>query len=52
MTQVPVEVRPTTDPAGRPAVLLQLPDGYVVVQPEGAREIGRLLIEVADEVAS
>lgn len=48
--EVPVEVCSAVDPAGRLSVLLQLPDGYIVMQPDGARELAALLVEVADEV--
>lgn len=52
MPQVPVEIRPVIDPEGRHAVLLQLPNGYVVMQPAGAREIAQMLADTADEVES
>lgn len=28
---------------GEPAVVLQLPDGYVILRPEDAREVARML---------
>jgi len=49
---VPVEVRPAVDPQGVPGVLLQLPDGWVVMKPDGARKVGAMLINTADEVES
>lgn len=45
--RVRVEVRMTTDPAGRWAVLLRLPWGWVTLLPDDAREIARELREVA-----
>lgn len=45
-----VEVRPARDPAGRPAVLLQLPDGYVTLLPADTRRVARMLTDAAEEV--
>lgn len=50
MPQIPVEIRPALDPAGRPGVLLQLPDGYVVMQPEDAYALATRLRSCAAEV--
>lgn len=47
---VQVEVRPAIDPAGRRGVLLQFSHGWLVVQPEGARELAAMLVATADEV--
>jgi hypothetical protein len=49
---VAVEVGAVVDPQGEGAVLLQLPNGYVVMKPDDARSIARSLVEVADEVQS
>lgn len=45
-----VEVRPAKDPAGRPGVLLQLPGGWAVLQPEDARHLAGMLADCAAEV--
>lgn len=46
-----VEIRIVTDPAGRPAVLLQLPYGFVTIhRPEEVRQIALLLIESSDDL--
>lgn len=50
MPEIPVEIRPAIDPAGRPGVLLQLPDGYVVMQPEDAYQLAARLRSCAAEV--
>lgn len=47
---VEVQVGLTTDPQGRPGVLLQLPYGWIVVKPAGAREVAAMLLEAADDV--
>lgn len=47
---VGVEVRPATDPAGRPGVLLQFEHGWVVLQPDDAEILARVLVETAQEV--
>lgn len=44
---VPVEVGRVIDPAGRPAVLLQMPDGYLVMAPHDARELAAALAATA-----
>lgn len=46
---VPIEVRSTTAPDGRPAVLLQLPDGFVLLNLEDASEVAQRLVEAAAE---
>jgi hypothetical protein len=46
---VPVEVRPVTAPDGRPGVLVQLPDGFVVVNPEDAVELAMRMVDAAAE---
>jgi len=48
-TVVPVEARWVKDPEGGDGILLQLPDGYVILLPEGARQVARMLLELADE---
>lgn len=47
--KVPITVRPALDPAGLTGVLLQLPDGWLIVAPEAARQLAATLIDVADE---
>lgn len=49
---VEVEVRPTEAPDGRMNVLLQLPDGYVVMHPSDARDIAARLTIAAEEAES
>lgn len=44
-----VEIRPVTAPDGRAGVLLQLPDAYILLNPEDAIEIADRLIEAAEE---
>lgn len=46
---VPVEIRPVAAPDGRPGVLVQLPDGFVVVNPEDAPVLAQRLLEAAGE---
>lgn len=44
-----VEVRIAADPDGNPAILLQLPDGFVLIRhAEHAREVAAALSEAAD----
>jgi hypothetical protein len=45
-----IEVRVVTDPAGRPAVLLQLEDGWVVLLPDDARVVADMILAAADEI--
>jgi len=45
-----VEVRAVTAPDGKPGVLLQFEQGWMVVTPANARRISALLLDVADEV--
>lgn len=47
---IQIEVRPAPDPAGRPGVLVQLPNGWVVLQPADARVLAEALIDCATEV--
>lgn len=47
---VPIEIRPVMAPDGQLGVLLQLPDGYVVIRADGARRLAGLLEEVAAEI--
>lgn len=47
---IAVEIRPARDPAGRPGVLLQLPEGWVVLQPADARQLAYRLEACANEV--
>jgi hypothetical protein len=45
----PIDVRIVKDPAGRPAVLLQLPNGYVTMHDPGPiRQLAGVLIEQSD----
>lgn len=47
----PVEVRLVKDPAGRPAVLLALPDGYVTMHDPGPiRQLASMLIVESDNL--
>lgn len=47
----PVEVRIVKDPAGRPAVLLQLPQGYITMhEPASVRQLAGMLIESSDDL--
>lgn len=47
-----VEVRITADPTGRPAILLQLPDGFVLIKhAEHAREVAQALLAAADDLS-
>ena len=46
----PVKVRATDAPDGRVLVLLQLPDGYVLITTADARNVAGTLVEVADEI--
>lgn len=45
-----VVVRRVVDSAGSTRVLLQLPDGFMLVWPADARLIAGMLVEVADEI--
>lgn len=46
-----VEVHIVADPTGQPAILLQLPDGFVLIKrPEHAREVAHALLEAADDL--
>jgi len=45
-----VEVRSAVDPAGRTGILLQLPDLYVVLPPDDARQVAWALIETIADV--
>lgn len=47
---ITVEIRPTLNPEGEPAVLLQFENGWMVITPSGARKLAALLMNVADEV--
>jgi hypothetical protein len=46
----PIEVSATTAPDGRTMVLLQLPDGHVLMTSDDARKIAALLTLTAEEV--
>ena len=48
----PVEVRAATAPDGSAMVLLQIPDGYLLMTATGARLVAELLDAAADEVES
>lgn len=48
--EYPVEVSVATDPVGRVRVLLQMPDGFVLMDPDSARLVAIHLKEAADEV--
>lgn len=45
----PIEVSATTAPDGRTMVLLQLPDGHVLMTPNDARKVAALLTLTAEE---
>lgn len=45
-----VEVGSAVAPDGQLMVLLQIPNGYLLMAPAGARELAGLLVEVAAEV--
>lgn len=47
---VAVEVRAVTDPAGRPAILIQFSQGWLTVRPSEAKHLARVIREVAEEV--
>lgn len=47
---IQVEVRATIAPDGRRMVLVQLPDGYVIVTPTDARSLAFALAQVADQL--
>jgi hypothetical protein len=49
--KIGVEIRRTTDPEGKPGVLVQFPDGWIVVPPREARRMAVALWEVAHRVA-
>lgn len=49
MSDVPVECGVVPHPSGTPGVLLQLPDGFVVMRPEDARRVAAMLTETAEE---
>lgn len=49
---IEVEVRLVTSPTGDPAILLQLPDGYVGIRhPEDALQVADALIAAASDLA-
>jgi ribosomal protein S27AE len=45
-----VEVSAVAAPDGQPSVLLHLEHGYLVMNPEDAVDLARVLVEVADTV--
>lgn len=45
-----VEVSAVADPDGNRGVLLQFPDGWMVLTPDNARTVADMLHDVADEV--
>ena len=45
-----MRVMPAVSPDGAARVLLQLPDGYILLLPADARTISAMLVEVADEI--
>lgn len=47
-----VQVREVPFPAGGRGVLLQLPDGFIVMRPKGARDVGNMLLKAAAEAAA
>lgn len=47
---IPVVIRPATAPDGTQNVLLQLPDGFVLMGTADARQLAKRLLSVADEV--
>jgi hypothetical protein len=48
--ELPVIVMVVPDPEGRLKVLLQLPDGFVLMWPDGARRVAAALVGTADEL--
>ena len=46
-----VEVRPAIAPDGRTMVLLQLPDGHILMNPEDATKVALLIIDTVMEIA-
>ncbi len=46
---VPVEVRVATAPDGEINVLLQLPDGYVLMHPDAAEIVAANIVDMAAE---
>lgn len=42
-------IRPDHDPAGRPCVVVQLPDSWITLLPPDARRFAAALIDAADE---
>lgn len=46
--QVELSIVPHPDD-GSPGVLLQLPDGYIIMRPSGAKALAALLIETASD---
>ncbi len=49
---VPVEVRQAISPDGRVGVLLQIPNGYLLVSPTNAERVALELSRAAAEVRS
>lgn len=47
-----IEIRPVVDPIGRPAVLIQLEDGFVIAQPADALRIAAMIEGVVAEIAA
>jgi hypothetical protein len=47
---IQVEVRATVAPDGRRMVLVQLPDGYVILTPTDTRVLALTLSQVADQL--
>lgn len=47
--EVAIEVRITVDPEGDLALLLQLPNGWVLMDPDEAREVARMLTLSAED---
>jgi hypothetical protein len=48
--RVPVEVRGVIDPAGWAGVLLQLPDGYVIMKPRDATVVATMILDTVTEL--
>jgi hypothetical protein len=46
---IAVEVRPAVAPDGRTLVLVQLPNGFVLLTPDDARRLAALIVVVADD---
>jgi hypothetical protein len=48
--QLEIEVALTSDPAGQPAVLLQLPGSWITTGADNARAVAAALVQAADTI--